>query len=280
MKGRIVDILLWSMLSAVSLTVLHYARRVFLFDRFVIPTSSMEPTLMAGDCIWVNKTLMGPRIYCNFNFTESAPFVCARLKGRRDVKPNDVIVFNCPYGWKKHEIAFKLNHLYAKRCIGCPGDSVGISRGWFTNNHYPGVIGNAGRQVAFAAMEHDADCNKYLRSGWLHRIDTTWTIRDFGPVYVPKSDECVELDRKTRALYAEVIAFETGVPIDTVMKSYTFKKNWYYACGDNVTNSNDSRHWGFIPEDFIVGIATRIGFSKDPATGRRRPDRFMKFIDR
>lgn len=279
-KDKIWDIVFWLMLSAVSLAGMHYARRILWFDQFVIPTSSMEPTLLAGDRIWVNKTLMGPRIYRSFDFEEGDPLVCIRLKGRREVRPDDVIVFNFPYGWKNREIAFKINRLYAKRCIGCPGDSVGIRNGWFFNNRYPGVMGDRGRQADFEAMDNETIGARYLKPGWMRRVDTTWTIRDFGPVYVPRAGERVELDASMFEMYREVIAFETGLPADTAVKSYTFRQNWYFACGDNVANSNDSRHWGFIPEDFIVGIATRVSFSKDPDTGRRRHDRFLKPINR
>ena len=278
MKDRIWNMLFCLLVSSVVLVGAHYARRILWFDQFVIPTHSMEPTLLAGDRIWVDKTLMGPRIYRCFDFEEGDPLVCTRLKGRREVRPNDVIVFNFPYGWKNREIAFRLNRLYAKRCIGCPGDSVGIRNGWFVNNHHPGVMGDAGCQAAFESMDDESIGERFLKPGWMHCADTTWTIRDFGPIYVPGAGDNLPLNAVSRALYSEIIAFETGTGPDSTMEWYTFRGNWYFACGDNVASSNDSRHWGFVPEDFIVGIAARISFSRDPDTGRRRPGRFLRPI--
>ena len=287
MKDRIWDILFWIVVTVFLLVLFHAARRIFWFDQFVIPTSSMEPTLIPGDRILVNKTIIGPRIYSNFDFKEGAALECKRLKGKRGVCPNDIIVFNFPYGWHNREIAFKINFIYAKRCIGTPGDSVGISKGWFVNNRYAGIIGDVGSQRSFEQMTDEMIGNRYLKPGWMRAADTTWTIHDFGPLYVPEAGGVIALDECNAALYGCVVKYETGFELERtedglfclngqMVECYTFRQNYYFACGDNIADSNDSRHWGFIPEDFIVGVASRISYSKDSTSNKIRIGRFMK----
>ena len=64
----------------------------------------------------------------------------------------------------------------------------------------------------------------------------------------------------------------------TYTKEYTFKQNYYFVMGDNRHYSMDSRYWGFVPEDHIVGKATMILFSYDKAGGHVRWDRCFKSI--
>lgn len=108
--------------------------------------------------------------------------------------------------------------------------------------------------------------------------DFGWSIRDFGPLYVPREGGSVALDTGSVKLYGRVIEYETGslpeVRDGRVFVSgrevsvYRFTGNYYFFGGDNVLNSRDSRYFGFVPEEYITGIATRILFSRDPYTGR------------
>ena len=113
--------------------------RIFLYDQFITPTESMMPTLMPGDRIIVDKTVFGARIYSDFNFNKNGMELKSRhTRGCRDIQPNDIMVFNFPHHDGK--INFVINNVYAKRCIGVPGDSVSIVNGHFQNNNYKGQI--------------------------------------------------------------------------------------------------------------------------------------------
>ncbi len=234
--------------------VLHYGRRIFVAERFNIPTSSMSPTLVPGDRIWVNKLLFGGRIYKSFNFENHAPLRCFRMPGFRKINPGDVICFNFPLGYDEWTvIEFKINYVYCKRVVGVPGDTIGIRDGITWNNNYPGTIGVIENQLA---IKNTPDSvlwgSTYMRT--MPFTIPMWTIKNFGPLYVPQKGVTVELDSVGRAIYGPVIEYEMGSwPTDN-MVSYTFQNNYYFALGDNSLSSQDSRYWGFIPEDFIIGI--------------------------
>ena len=110
------------------------------------------------------------------------------------------------------------------------------------------------------------------------RPEYGWTIRDFGPLYVPREGGRVAIDTSSVALYSKIIEFETGRLPETrdgkvyiggaEVSEYEFRKDYCFFGGDNVLNSRDSRYFGFVPEEYITGIATRILFSRDPYSGR------------
>ncbi|WP_234734407.1 signal peptidase I [Tellurirhabdus bombi] len=121
-----------------------------------------------------------------------------------------------------------------------------------------------------------------------------WNIDNYGPITVPKEGATVQLDEKNIALYGPVIKKYEGndkveltdktVTIDgKAITSYTFKQNYYFMMGDNRHNSADSRFWGFVPADHIVGKAVFIWMSIDPnpesALSKIRWNRLFRIIE-
>ena len=253
-SDRFLSLLLRIYLFSMLLAVLHFGRRIFIAERFKIPTESMVPTLMPGDYVWVNKLLFGARIYKSFDFEDHAPLKCFRMPGIRKIHPGDVICFNYPLGYDKWtEIEFKINYVYCKRVLGTPGDTIGIRDGVNWNNNCPGVIGVLENQLAI----RDTPDSILWRKRFMMTMPFTrpmWTIKNLGPLYIPEKGVTIELDSIYRAIYGPVIQYETGAwPQDSVT-IHTFQQNYYFAVGDNSLDSQDSRYWGFIPEDFIIGI--------------------------
>lgn len=116
-----------------------------------------------------------------------------------------------------------------------------------------------------------------------------WTIDDMGPFWVPKAGATIELTPENMAMYGRCIAVyeqrlveqrDGKIYIDGVeAKEYTFLMDYYFMMGDNRHGSLDSRFWGFVPEDHIVGKASYIWFSVDPAGEGVRWERMFTSIE-
>jgi signal peptidase I len=119
-----------------------------------------------------------------------------------------------------------------------------------------------------------------------------WSGDSFGPLIIPKEGMTIAINDSTLTTYGKMIVrydHNKDVKIEGVklfiegkeVTEYTFKQNYYFMMGDNRHNSLDSRYWGFVPEDHIVGKAFFIWLSIDrdgSFLNKIRWNRFFKLI--
>ena len=118
-----------------------------------------------------------------------------------------------------------------------------------------------------------------------------WTRDNYGPIYMPKKGETLPINADNYAIYERVIrnyehnsiemkdsvVYINGAPAN----EYTFQMDYYFMMGDNRHKSADSRYWGFVPEDHIVGqpVVVWLSLNKDKGwfDGKIRWNRFFKY---
>jgi signal peptidase I len=258
--------------------------RVLLLASFKVPSYSMFPAIEGGDYILVNKMIPGPRVPVSWRgFFIGKDLRLRRLPGYREVRRNDVLVFNFPNS-DGERVEVNLGLFYAKRCVALPGEVFYIDSGVYRVQGSGDTLGCRRHQLenfARFAGKPPEECFPF---------DTAyrWNVLRFGPLYVPRRGESIAVDSRSITLYRKLIAYETGkevsVKSDTVyvggepLAAYTFQKNYYFMAGDYVFDSQDSRYWGLLPEDHIVGKAFVVWKSKDLKTGKWRWERFFTRI--
>ena len=262
--------------------------RVFLFDQFVIPTDSMRPTLIPGDRVIVDKTLLGARIYRDFNFNPGGgELSCWRTKGTRCLRHNDIAVFNFP----QHDghINFVINHVFCKRCIALPGDTLWSENGYYKNSNYRGVLGIEEEQARFGTTPDSILPPKVINI-FPYGDVSCYSIRNLPRIYVPRKGDVIRVTREVAVYYKMLLEWELGKSIswndgeslayagDEPLFRHIFQHSYYFMAGDNILDSNDSRYWGLVPEEYIVGVVTSISYSKDVRTGKLLTERILKKV--
>ena len=119
-------------------------------------------------------------------------------------------------------------------------------------------------------------------------FDGEWTCDYFGPLWIPKKGVTVNISLENLPLYERIIRdyehntlqvkedviYINGQPATT----YTFQQDYYFMMGDNRHNSLDSRYWGFVPEDHIVGTPSIIWLSTDGSKSFPKSIRWKRFL--
>lgn len=190
--------------------------RSFLYEPFKIPSSSMVPTLLIGDLILVNKFTYGIRL----------PIVNKKIIEMNQPKRGDVMVFKYPKNMALD---------YIKRVVGVPGDKIVYKNKRLTVNNQ--AI-NYAPLPDFLDEEHLTYSKQFTENltGVSHKILND----ERGPTFVPNPDAFPQHELCSYNLEG----FACTVP-----------EGHYFMMGDNRDNSLDSRYWGFVPDQNIVGKA-------------------------
>lgn len=242
--------------------------RVFFIAIYQVPSSSMEPALLSGDIILVSKSTYGPRLLKCYMYLKHREVEYFRLKGRSLIKKGDIVVFNMPsYNFSTDSAINRMADCIAKRIYGKPGDTVLIE-------NYKGSNDGVTRfQAESQLFPHDSTLN--------------WTLEKYGPLYVPAQGDSIHLTEKNACWYKEVMLHEnpegqikdnTLVLNGETLTAYVFKENYYFVLGDNFYNSFDSRYWGFVSEDNIVGEVIMTLFSINHNETGLRKFRFKRMF--
>ncbi len=203
-----------------------FVLRSFLFEPFKIPSGSMIPTLHVGDLILVNKFHYGIRL----------PVINVKLTDGNPVARGDVMVFRYP----------PKPHLdYIKRVVGVPGDKIAYLNKVLTIN---------GQLVSKTAIPEffDADNMRYSKQ-FEENLPIGATPNDMGQLRMHRllNDEHVPNFVSGIANFP----FKESCSYSVEGLECTVPPGHYFMMGDNRDNSLDSRYWGFVPDDNIVGKA-------------------------
>ncbi|KAF0235560.1 MAG: signal peptidase [Prolixibacteraceae bacterium] len=262
--------------------------RLFCLELYAIPSGSMEDTLLPGDKVLVNKLAYGPKLPASPNDIpwvnlcwyflggqhanpDSVYWKYHRLKGFSEIKHGDVMVFSHPL-WGGR------NNYFVKRCIALPGDTLQIINGMVKIN--AGFLDEQ-PTIKMVPVVYDSTHTVYP-----YHPNIRWSVDDYGPLVIPYKGMQISLTSEALQLYYNVIKDHEPVNADwknevfrnneKTAELYTFQNNYYFMLGDNRHNSNDSRYWGFLPEEDINGKATVVLFNF--LNGKFMTNRFFKRI--
>ncbi len=279
----------WNLLFYLVVFIfVSFLLKIFAFSSFCIPSDSMRHTIIKGDCVFVNKLIYGARIFDVFSALAGERVKVRRVPGFSHIKRNDIIVFNMPYPNRSSEIEMDMMKYYIKRCLGISGDTVRIINGSYkVYSSIESLCSTTTSKELSHRRNRILEIPKGFHSSFRDTI-FNYTLNNLGAFCIPQKGTTIQLEKKNYVLYKNAIEWELEKQLtfrnDTLWQgnkpllNYTFTHNYYFTVGDNTLNSYDSRYWGLLPDDFIVGKAVFIWKSKDLSTGTYRWNRFMKFL--
>ncbi len=211
--------------------------RAFIFEPFRIPSDSMMPTLLDGDFIIVNKYAYGLRL----------PVENRKFLNIGEPQRGDVVVFRYPLDPSVN---------FIKRLVGLPGDHIEVES--------DRVIVN-GKPIAFTVSPHKYNDGCYVNFDLAtEQMGTHEHQALLCPVPLNfQPDPLPGCNRRESRGYLCGDRDAGGLLLGAPRVVRDVPAGMYFMMGDNRDNSEDSRVWGFVPEDNLVGKATRIWFNWD-----------------
>jgi len=243
------------LLLIILAAALAFFSKLFIAEAYRIPTSSMESTLFAGDYVIVNKLTYGPRTPNVIPFTDiEIPSI--KFPMISTIHHNDIIIFEYP-NIIKHDLSEEKSN-YVKRCVGLPGDTLSIiNRRVHVNGKVlkepPTLRFSRTKSKIFGVPNHS-----------IFPKGSEWNEDNYGPILIPKAGEKIRLSSRNITQWIDLIKFENEdskialingkvIKDGIELQTYTLKKDYYFFLGDNRDESYDSRFWGYVPEEMIIG---------------------------
>jgi signal peptidase I len=232
----------------------------FFIQGYSTPTGSMLNTILIGDKMFFNQFLYGGSTPRNIPFTEiRLPYW--RLPAIREPRRNDIVNFDFPGFRDELEASTKVQYL--KRIVGQPGDKIQvIDQVLYVNgDKFPWPE---------AGILSPKPMPKGIPNPQVFPKGCGWNEDNYGPLTVPTKGDVVSLS-KDNYLWWDTFIKREGHKIEIKpdgkifidgkeTNNYTVENNYYFMMGDNRNNSLDSRFWGFVPRENIVGKAWFVYF--------------------
>lgn len=239
--------------------------RAFFLAAFRIPTSSMANTLYPGDFIFVNIAAY------KFSTPRQIPILGISIPSLNifntgDPEINDLIVFKFPDINSGDDVFHTSNII--KRIIALPGDTLEIiNKKIFVNGKEIKLPKTARCSFNIIKPAGKEDEGIFYRG-------TGWNSDNYGPVRVPAEGDTININSENIDVWKPLIVYEYEEKVvrkegsvvtiaDKPVRHYVVKKNHYFVIGDKFNNSRDSRYFGFVNEDMILGKAMFIYLSID-----------------
>lgn len=238
----------------------------FVLASFEVPTGSMENEIMTGDFLLVNKFIYGGTTPRTIPFT-STKIPAFKLPALWRVDRGDIIVFMFP--GMRDEVEPAEFQYYLKRCVALAGDTLQIiNRIVYINGKPAPIPRNMKFNSSMMRPASYADPRIFPKGA-------PFNEDNYGPIVIPRKGDVIRLDARSFQRWDTFIRREghsaellTGrVYIDGAEKTaYTVERDYLFGMGDNRDNSLDSRFWGFIPAESVVGTPLIVYWSWDPDT--------------
>ena len=225
---------------------------------FVVPTGSMEDTVMTGDFLFVNRFIYGPttpQIIPLLNI--ELPYY--KFPGIWEPEKNDVIVFVYPGDYNKKEP--DVFQYYLKRCVAVAGDTLEVRNKRIFVNGEEYELPYKGKHI-YQELNRQAEFPPGTRS----------TLDNYGSVVIPKIGDEIEINKYNMRQWKVFIEREgheltfdsKSIYIDgKETNKYIVERDYCFGMGDNRHNSADSRSFGFIPYENVVGTPMFVYWSWD-----------------
>jgi signal peptidase I len=236
----------------------------FVIASFMVPTGSMENEVMTGDFLMVNKFIYGGCSPRNIPFTDvRLPWF--RLPAFTSVHRGDVIVFEFPgYREEIHPEAFTY---YLKRCMAIAGDTLQVvNRVVYINGQRAPIPRNMKFNSSRILPPEYSDERIFPPT-------SPFNEDNYGPIVIPHKGMRIDLSPSSFKMWETFIVREGHIAVQgdggkilidgKPSAAYVVQRNYLFGMGDNRDNSLDSRFWGFIPEENIVGTPMIVYWSWD-----------------